>query len=121
MFRGGRYSPRFSGAGKQFLEQAVNKNLIKVLLTPALKAKIREKFNCTNEDIDKAIQAGITDFGDDFKKLLAEQRAMLTPPKRDKEPPTGSPFFDGVRELDKILDDTNESEKTNDPTATRQR
>ena len=77
----GRYSPRFAGAGGQFLKQIVEKNLIKVILTPRLKAMIREEFDCTDEDIDKAVQMGITDFGDDFKKLLAEQRAMLTPPK----------------------------------------
>lgn len=74
-----RYSPRFSGIGKQFLEQAVNKNLVKVLLTPALRAKIKEEFDCTDDDIDKAVQQGITEFGDDFRQLMVRQREQMKP------------------------------------------
>ena len=78
-----RYSPRFSGLGKQIIEQAVEKNLVKMILTPYLRARIREESHCTDAEIDAAIQAGTTEFGDEFKKLLAEQRAMLTPPKEN--------------------------------------
>ena len=87
MFQGGRFTGGLSGAGRQFMKQIADKNLIKIILSPALKAKIREEFNCTDEDIDKAIQAGITDFGDDFKKLLVDQRKILIPPKENKDAP----------------------------------
>jgi len=107
-----RYSPRFSGIGKQFLEQAVKKNLVKIILTPTLRTKIREEFSCTDEDIDKAVQVGITEFGNDFKKLLTEQQAILTPPKEDKDEPS---FFETLEKIDNILDETNKpSENNND-------
>ena len=76
-----RYTPRLCGAGRQIMKQVLEKNLIRVIMTPLLREKIRGEFDCTNADIDKAMQAGITEFGDDFKKLMAEQRAMLKPPK----------------------------------------
>ncbi|KKL19752.1 hypothetical protein LCGC14_2462300 [marine sediment metagenome] len=81
MFRGGRFSPRFSGAGRQVLKQVLSKNMIRVIMTPLLKKKIREEFGCTDADIEKGIAKGITEFGEDFKKMMAEQRAILTLPK----------------------------------------
>ena len=50
-----RYSPRLTGFGKQFMEQALSKNILKAIMTPAFKKKIREEFGCTDTEIDEIL------------------------------------------------------------------
>lgn len=82
-FLKGRYSPRLSGVGKQVMKQISGRGLIRIIMTSLLKEKIRKEFNCTDEDIEVGIQAGITDFGKDFRKMLDKQQIEMTPPKED--------------------------------------
>lgn len=78
-----RYSPRLTGIDKQVVQQILDKGLMKVIMTPILRSKVREEFGCTNEDIDRAILAGEAEFGNEFKQMLAKQRAEMVPPPED--------------------------------------
>ena len=80
-----RYQPRLTGAGKQFMQQALDKKLIRVIMTPFLRRVIKNKFGCTDEDIDRAIKAGETEFGNEFKEMLKKQQAEMTPPKEETD------------------------------------
>lgn len=67
-----------TGAGKQFMKQVTEKKMIKVKIPLGIREKLKAEFNCTDQDIDKAIQDGVTDFTDVFNKLMADQRKTLT-------------------------------------------
>ena len=83
-----------AGAGGRFMMQALslkpakqvtrNKNLVRAVLSPMLRDELRVKHECTDMDIDEAIEAGVTQFSDDFKTFLAQQRKVMTPPKGDE-------------------------------------
>ncbi|MCK5608958.1 hypothetical protein KAR91_44200 [Candidatus Pacearchaeota archaeon] len=78
-----RYSPRLTGAGRRMVKQVLDKGLVRVFMTPLLRAKVIEEFGCTEEDIDKAVRAGITDFDSEFRAMLRKQRAEMVPPSED--------------------------------------
>lgn len=75
------------GAGGRLIKSALSQGLVNKMvaniITPALRAKIKEEFNCTDEDINRALQEGVTEFGNDFKQLLADQHKQLIPPPED--------------------------------------
>lgn len=80
-----RYSPRLTGAGRRIVREALDKDMVRVIMTPILREKVRKEFGCTDEDIDRAIRAGETDFGDEFKEMLVKQRAEMVPPPEDND------------------------------------
>lgn len=84
-----RYSPRLSGAGKQALQQMSDKNILRAILSPALRALIMREFGCIDSDIDKAVQEGVYEFGEDFKEYLAKQRGSRVLPGGELTLPEG--------------------------------
>ncbi len=75
---GERFSPRWPGAGGQFLKAM--KGNIRVRLSPGLKEMMKRQLKCTDEDIERVIRHGITDAEDVFDAILATQQKALTPP-----------------------------------------
>jgi len=73
-----------AGAGGRFMTQVLEKNLIRVALTSRLREELKEIYGCTDTDIDAAIEAGIKEFGDDFKTFLAQQRKVMISPAEDE-------------------------------------
>ena len=80
-----RYSPRLTGIGKQVVQQVLNKGLMKVILTPALRGMIKKECDCTDADIDRGIEDGTVEFMDEFKAMLVKQRAEMVPPPEDDD------------------------------------
>ena len=72
------------GAGSRIMKHLINRGLARtfLVLTPTLRASIKEEFNCTDEEIDAAVMNGVQEFGDDFKTFLAEQKRPLSSQRR---------------------------------------
>jgi hypothetical protein len=72
------------GMGGRIMTRDLMKNLARSALTPMLRDELKKEYGCTDIDIDAAIEAGVTQFSDDFKTFLAQQRKVMTPPKEDE-------------------------------------
>ena len=80
-----RFTGRYMGAGGRIMRQMVDQRRIHAELPAALRNEITERCGCTDADITKAIQEGITDFGDAFEALMKRQYAILTPPPENDD------------------------------------
>lgn len=76
-----RFTGRYMGLGGRIIKAALKQQAVKMDIPPALRDKIKEATGCTDEDIDKIIRDGITDFQEASEKIMAEQHEQLTPPK----------------------------------------